>query len=119
MPPLPKEPPPAVIFSAPGTQETDVERTSPVRIQFSRDMAPDSFEGHVRVSYVPPPQAGNPPPAPPKVSVRYNVGNRSIEIRFADSLERFTPVRVDLLEGITAADGQPLPPWSLTFTTGS
>lgn len=120
LPPPPKEPPPTVIFSAPVKEETDVERVAPVRIQFSRDMAPASFEGHVRVSYAPPAQAGaQPPPPTPKASVRYNDGSRSIEIRFAEPLERFSVIRVDLLEGITARDGQPLQPWSMTFTTGS
>jgi hypothetical protein len=28
-------------------------------------------------------------------------------------------LRVELLEGITAIDGQALEPWSLTFSTGS
>ncbi len=117
LPPVPKEPPPAVIFSAPVASDTDVDRSAPVRIQFSRDMAPASFEGHVRIAYTTPPQPGA--PAPPKAGVTYNEGNRSIEIRFAAPLERFTAVRIDLLEGITATDGQPLPPWSMTFTTGS
>ena len=118
LPPVPKEPPPAVIFTAPVASDTDVDRGAPVRIQFSRDMAPASFDGHVRVSYATPPPAGAPARELPKVGVTYNEGSRSIEIRFAGQLERFAPVRIDLLEGITATDGQPLPAWWMTFTTG-
>ena len=40
-----------------------------------------------------------------------------VEIKFAQPLERFQNVKVELLEGITAMDGQPLAPWSLTFTS--
>lgn len=119
LPPPPKEPPPTVVFNAPVKDETDVERAAPVRIQFSRDMAAPSFDGHVRVTYAPPAQPGNPQPAPPRFTLRYNEGNRSLEIGFAAPLERFTVVRIELLEGITAVDGQPLQPWSLAFTTGS
>jgi hypothetical protein len=28
-------------------------------------------------------------------------------------------VKVELLEGIAAMDGQALPPWSMTFSTGA
>jgi hypothetical protein len=119
VPPMPKEPPPIVIFTAPVKDDGDVDRTAPVRIQFSRDMAPVSFGGHVRVTYATPAQGAAQPPAPPKIAVRYNEATRSIEISFAAPLERFNVVRIDLLDGITAADGQPLQPWSMTFTTGS
>jgi hypothetical protein len=117
--PTPKEAPPQVIFSAPGAEETDVERGAPVRIQFSRDMAARTFEGRVRVSYAGPTPGGSPPPPVPRVAVTYNDGNRSIEIKFAQPLDRFHTVKVELLDGITATDGQPLQPWSMTFTTGS
>lgn len=112
---IPAEPPPAVIFSAPLADDTDVPVAAPVRIQFSRDMNGKSFQNHVRVRY-----GGQKPPAiaPPPFSVTYNDGTRSVEVRFKEPLERFQVLTVELEEGITAIDGQPLRPWTLRFTTG-
>jgi len=109
------DPPPIVIFSAPIADDTDVSAAAPVRIQFSRDMNAKSFQGHVRVSY-----GGPKPPAvaPPPFTLTYNDGNRSLEIRFKAPLEPFQVLTVQLEEGITALDGQPLKPWTLKFTTG-
>jgi hypothetical protein len=117
VPVAPRQPPPAVVFSAPVPEEIDVELDTSVRIQFSRDMDPRSFENRVRVRYVP---AGAQPPAePPDLSFTYNAGIRALQIKLAAPLARFAVVAVDLLEGITATDGQPLEPWTLRFTTGS
>ncbi len=107
--------PPAVIFSAPVQDDVDVPPSTEVRIQFSRDMNAASFEGRVRVSYV---GGGDPLPPPPAFTATYRPAVRALEIRFAAPLERFHTVRVELLEGITASDGLPLAPWSLTFTLG-
>jgi hypothetical protein len=57
-------------------------------------------------------------PLPPPFTASYNDAAHAVEIRFEPPLERFQQVKVELLEGITALDGQPLKPWSLTFTTG-
>ena len=46
----------------------------------------------------------------------YNTANRVLEIRFKTPLERFRTVKIDLLEGILGVDGQPLKPWTLTFS---
>ena len=117
VPPTPREPPPQVIFSAPVQDETDVEVAGTVRIQFSRDMDPRTFRDRVRVTYTAPAQGL--PPAPPLFTATYDTrGNRALEIKFAKPLDRFQLIKVELLEGIAAADGQPLAPWSLTFTTG-
>jgi hypothetical protein len=113
VPIIPKQPPPEVIFSAPVPDDFDIERDAPVRLQFSRDMTDESFRGAVRVRYTAPEA-----PDPPRFTATYNGGTRSLEIRFAEPLLRFMEVRVELLEGIVAVDGQPLQPWSLTFTTG-
>lgn len=114
-PPLPAEPPPSVIFSAPLSDDTDFPTGGRIRIQFSRDMNQKSLEGHVRLRY-----AGTVPPStpPPNFTVSYNDGNRSIEIRFKEPLAAFQPILVQLDDGITAIDGQPLKPWTLKFTTG-
>jgi hypothetical protein len=117
VPVRPSEPPPTVIFTAPVADDTDVPASSPVRIQFSRDLAPTSVANHVRVVYSPATAGGTVPDAP-VFTANYQEGNRSLEIKFAKPLERFQTVKVELLEGITAIDGQPLGPWTLTFTTG-
>lgn len=111
----PKEAPPAVIFSAPLTGENDFPVDGRVRIQFSRDMTGASFRGHVRVRYT---GTNAPAAGPPAFSLMYNDGTRSLEIRFQQPLDRFQPVVVQLEDGITAIDGQPLQPWALRFTTG-
>lgn len=117
LPPRPPEPPPTVIFSAPIPDDVDVDRSLPVRIQFSRDVDPKTVRDRVKVSYVTEPGA---PPAPPLPahSVNYLDATHAVEIRFAQPLERFQKVKVELLEGITSADGQSLKPWVLVFTTG-
>ena len=114
----PAEPPPTVIFSTPVPEETDVEAGTVVRVQFSRDMDARSFKDRIRISYQPPPQTASPPPAPPIFAFSYNVGTRGIELKFAKPLERFQTVKVELMDGIKAMGGDPLPPWTLTFTTG-
>lgn len=119
VPAMPKEPPPTVIFTAPVQDDTDIERTAPVRIQFSRDMNARSFRDAVRVTYATPALPGKPGPAPPAFTIDYNGGVRALEIRFTQPLERFQVVKIELLEGITAVDRQPLAPWTLTFLTGS
>lgn len=116
-PPLPQ---PEVIFSAPVDEDHDVERSAPVRIQFSRDVDPKTIRDRVRVSYVVSAAAGAAPaPKPPAFTVTYNDGAHAIEIRFPQPLERFQQVRVEVLEGVTALDGQMVKAWTLTFTTGA
>ena len=78
-------------------------------------MTAASFQDRVHVSY-----GGATPPAsgPPPFTTAYNDGNRSLEIRFKEPLVPFQVVVVQLDQGITAIDGQPLKPWTLRFTTG-
>jgi hypothetical protein len=108
-------PPPQVAFSLPIDAETDVAASIKVRIQFTRDMAPDSFKDRVRVSYIDP----NAQRQPPLFTSEYRRDNRVLEITFQSPLERFRTVKVELLEGITASDGAPLAPWALTFSVGA
>lgn len=117
LPPAPPAPPPEVIFSAPVADDTDVDRSAPVRIQFSRDMDARSVRDRVRVTYANPPAGVQLPPVP-AFTVRYNDATHAIEITFEAPLERFQQVKVELAEGMLALDKQPLKPWSLTFTTG-
>ena len=114
-PPTPAEPPPSVIFSAPLSDDTDFPTGGHIKIQFSRDMKPESFRNRVRIRY----GGSTPPPtAPPTFTLAYNDGNRSIDIKFKDPLASFQVVVVELTEGIVAIDGQPMQPWTLKFTTG-
>jgi hypothetical protein len=118
LPPRPPEPPPEVIFSAPVVDDVDVERGVTIRVQFSRDMNPKTLREKVRVSYVDAAGAEVTDRRPPAYSVGYNDEAHAIEIKFAEPLERFQRVRVELLEGMSTLDGQLLKPWTLTFTTG-
>ncbi|MGH9408096.1 MAG: Ig-like domain-containing protein [Vicinamibacterales bacterium] len=116
--PIPAAPPPSVIFTMPIANDTDVDRTGAIKIQFSRDMDPASFKNHVRLSYVGPAPAGA-PANPPPYTAQYVEGSRGVEIKCSAPLDRFRTVKVDLLDGITAdRDKQPLAAWSMTFTTG-
>jgi Big-like domain-containing protein len=114
-PPTPVEPPPTVIFSAPLGDETDFPVGGRVRIQFSRDMKGATFQNRVHVRYTGP---NAPPTPPPPSTATYNDGTRALEITFKAPLERFQTVTIELQDGITAIDGQPLKPWTLRFSTG-
>lgn len=116
MPERPRLPPPEVIFSAPVPDDDGVDRSAPVRIQFSRDVDPKTIANVVRVTYPDAPPDG---PKPPGFTVTYNDPAHAIEVRFAQPLERFQKVRIELLEGVMSLDGQMVKPWTLTFTTGS
>lgn len=118
VPVAPSQPPPEIVFTAPVADDTGVAVDAAVRIQFSRDMDPDTIPARVHVSYVgaAPPGANETPPA---FTVRYLSGAHGIEIRFSAPLARFRQVKVELTDGIlSAVDHQPLQPWSMTFTTG-
>lgn len=111
---------PEVIFSAPTEGEVDVELTTAVRVQFSRDINPASVKNQVRVSYLgaESTERGEPQTPPIEFTTAYQGGNRVLEIRFARPLERFRTLKVELLAGITATDGATLTPWTLTFSIG-
>ena len=112
-------PPPEVIFSAPLPDDVDVAQDTTVRIQFSRDMDPDSFDGQVRIAYTRP---GATEPDADAADILFELAyrgrNRVLEIRLVQELERFRSVVVELLGGVTANDGTPLPPWTMSFFTG-
>ena len=117
LPDAPPAPAPEIIFSAPVAEDTDVDRAAPVRIQFSVDMDPKSMRDRVRVSYVG--RDGGPtPPPPPVFTATYVDATHAVEIKFAQPLEPFQQVMVELLEGISTLDRQLLKPWTLTFSTG-
>lgn len=112
----PVGPPPVVVFSSPTSGEFDVRLDTRVRIQFSRDMDPDSFAGRVRVTY-----ADAPGVSPQKFTSNYDAATRAITIQFADTLPSeagLRPINVELLGGITARDGAAMAPWTLSFEYG-
>ena len=107
--------PPAVIFSAPVQDDTDVAATTEVRVQFSRDMDPATFKDRVKASYF---GASPDSPGPPAITFAYRQALRVLEIRFSAPLERFRTVRVELLDGTASIDGLTLGAWTLTFSVG-
>jgi hypothetical protein len=110
--------PPSVLFSAPTYDEIDVDVSTSVRIQFSRDIDPTTFKERVRVTYRQATGAAAESAVAADFTTQYQPGNRVLEIRLAQPLEPFRAVQVELLEGILGTDEQQLPPWALTFTTG-
>ena len=118
-PPPPPMPPPSVIFSLPIEGETDVSPAAPVRIQLSRNLDRETLKDRIRLSYATAAPAGMPQAPSIAFTIAYNAADRIIEVRFTKPLDSYRTVKVELLEGIVGADGQPLKPWTLTFTTGS
>jgi len=112
--------PPEVLFSAPAADETDVPVSTTIRIQFSRDIDPVTIKDHVHVEYDPSETAVKGEPVTPtaQFTSQYTPGNRMLQIRFKEDLERFSTIRVHLDESILGTDKQPLKPWTLTFQTG-
>jgi hypothetical protein len=117
-PAVPPGPPPEVRFSVPTEGETDVSPTTSVRIQTTRDLDETTLKDRVRLSYVGP-FPGGAAAGPIQHTETWDPGNRVLTIKLADPLERFLTIKVELLEGIKGTDGQPLKPWTLTFTTGA
>ena len=117
---VPAGPPPEVIFSAPIGDETDVPLATTVRIQFSRDIDQATLKGRIRAGYLGSQTGGGGEAAAPAAdfTFQYVGANRVLEVRFTKPLERFRTLKVDLLDGILGTDGQPLKPWSLTFSLG-
>lgn len=119
-PPPPPPLPPEVLFSVPTEGDIDIPPDTNVRIQFSRDLDPESVEGRVRVSYLGAESVERGEPQAPGIAtaLRYDPGTRILEITFERPLERFRTVTVQLLDGIAGTDGAPLEPWTLTFSVG-
>jgi hypothetical protein len=117
---LPPQPPVEVVFSSPTEGETDVAPATSVRIQFSRNIRPETLQGRLRVGYLGAESFEKGEAQPPGVEVKtsYDPGTRALELTFTQPLERFRTVRVQLLEGIEAFDGAPVEPWTLTFSIG-
>ena len=98
----------------------DVTADARVRLQFSRDMTPQSFKGNVMAAYDAREAAerGIPPATTPPFVANYDQGRRTLELKFSAPFERFRTVIIRLAPGITAFDSQPLAPYELRFTIG-
>lgn len=114
---LPPGPPPEIIFSAPLNGETEVPTTAVVRVQFSRDIDPESLDKQVAVAYGLRPDGSSPGQAPAPTTT-YRPANRSIEIRFAEPLAAYTTVIVAFGNEIKATDGVAMKPSRISFVTG-
>jgi hypothetical protein len=110
---MPAAPPPEVIFSAPTEGETEVALSTNIRIQFSRDIDAATVTDRVRAGYT------DGDAADVAATSEYHPASRMLEIRFAEPLEPFRALRVELMEGVVGTDRQSLVPWTLTFTTGA
>jgi hypothetical protein len=123
-PPIPQMgPPPEVIFSDPAEGESDVPQRAPIRLQFSRDMNPDSFKDHVRWMFATLDAANTSSNTSRETErhpeFKYDRAKRSLEIRLSlDDSASYKNVRIELLDGIAATDGAKLKPWHLTFSFG-
>jgi hypothetical protein len=114
-------PPPEVIFADPADGDIDVAPTQAIRLQFSRDMNPDSFKGNVRWSFVGGEGSGA---AAAQASerhpeVKYDRAKRALEVKLdLKQGAAYRTVAIELLDGIAATDGAKLVPWKLTFSFG-
>jgi hypothetical protein len=115
--PLPPGPPPEIIFSAPLDGEMDVRTDVVLRVQFSRDINPDSLRDQIAVAYGLKPDGSTPGPAP-KATTTYRPANRAVEIRFSEPLAAFSNVIVAFGNEIKATDGVAMKPARISFTTG-
>ncbi len=116
-------PPPEVIFSDPEQGESDVSLKSPIRVQFSRDMIPGSFKGHIRFAFITADAAAGSKPVREGErfpEFKYDGARRALEIRLdqPDSAAYRNAI-IELLDGISSTDGAKLQPWQLTFSFGA
>jgi hypothetical protein len=106
--------PAEVVFNSPTEGETDVAPATSVRVQFSKGLTEASLAGHVRATYVGAATSADGLP----LKTTYDAANRAIEIKFAQPLEPFRTVKIEILAGVTAFDGATVAPWSVSFTVG-
>jgi hypothetical protein len=107
---------PIVVFNDPIDDEAGVAPSTSLRLQFSTPMIPETFSERIRIAY----SSAQSLTAPqiPRFTAIYSEATRSLAITFASPLASHQGVRVELLEGIVAANGRPLEPWAVVFSTG-
>jgi hypothetical protein len=109
--------PPVVVFNDPVTDEAGVAPETGVRLQFSRAMIPETFSERIRIGYASVGMRSTGAPPIPAFSALYSEATRSLAITFAAPLAPGRTVRVELLDGIVAANGRTFEPWGFSFTT--
>lgn len=109
--------PPIVVFNDPITDEARVAPSTAIRLQFSTPMIAETFSERIRIAY----SSAQSLTAPliPRFTAIYSDPTRSLAITFASPLASRQTVRVELLEGIVAANGRPFPAWGYVFSTGN
>jgi Big-like domain-containing protein len=110
---VPAAPPPEVIFSAPTEGETDVLPGTTIRIQFSRDINPETLKGRIKVLYTDGTAESGTPIT--EFTTEYRGAARVLEVKFTKPLEPFRAVRLSFDDGVLGTDKQPLKPWTLAF----
>jgi hypothetical protein len=108
-------PSPEVIFSAPTQDEISVPTDTLIRVQFSRDMDADSFDGHVDITYLGADQGTE---DALEFEADYQPRNRVLNISFAEPLLPYSTLVVTLEDSILASDGAALTAHTLRFSTG-
>jgi hypothetical protein len=116
---VPAGPPPEVLFSAPSQDEIDVEPDARIRIQFSRNVDPETFRDRVHVTYVDPGTGVPLPDGAIEIQTEYRAAARALELTPVGPLAPYRTVRVELGDGIVGSDGLALVPWALTFATAN
>ena len=116
LPPVPLD----VEFSVPVEGEADVRLDAVIRLKFSRDADPASFDNRIRVSYSKEESAERGEAQPPAIAfaTAYSSKTQVLMITPKQPLERFRQVQLELQSGIAGKDGSVLKPWSLRFRTG-
>jgi hypothetical protein len=110
---LQAQPPATVVFSIPVRNETAVPRGLTVKLQFSRGLNPDTVDGNIRMRYTESVASSL------AIETTYDSGTNSIAIALSgELLDPFRQVAVETLEGLSAFDGGPVEPFTLSFTTG-
>ena len=104
-------------MSAGSAAYTAVLPTSSVRIQFSRDLAPLSLKGRVRIEYAPAPGGGAAATPITDFTTEYRGAARVLEVKFTKPLAHLRTVHVTFNEGVVGTDQQGLKSWSLSFET--
>jgi len=85
-----------------------------IRLQFSRDMDDESFEGNVEVDYL----GAQVDDEPVEFAVEYRGRNRVLSVTLEEPLRQYATLTVTLGDGILAADGATLVSYALSFSTG-
>jgi Bacterial Ig-like domain len=114
-------PPPEVIFSDPADGDADVPLKATIRLQFSRDMNPDSFKSNVRWGFATTDAASTTVAGASlrTAQVKYDRARRALEVSLElDETAAYRTVSVELLDGIAATDGARLKPWKMVFSFG-